>query len=141
MKKLTRKSSPGLRSFIALTMFLSGCAGALKPVEMPAEVAPPVSQATANCAAPSYASDMLVCTDVGLLKLDSALAERIAARSGPLADGIESDEVWFRRSRLCAFEENHRTCLLSAYCDRLAALNGLWPGGEPDLNRVGATCD
>ena len=38
--------------------------------------------------------------------------------------GRESDQDWFRRSRLCAFEADHRGCLRTAYCALIALLSG-----------------
>ena len=92
-------------------------------------VPPPPIQVTADCATPSYASDMLVCEDAGLRELDKSLAMRIAQRENTVAGptGNDSDQDWFRRSRLCAFESEHRECLVTAYCLRLALIDrGDW---------------
>jgi uncharacterized protein len=88
-------------------------------------VPPPPAQLTADCEAPTYASDMLVCVDAGLRELDLLLAMRIGQREESVADasGNESDQDWFRRSRLCAFETDHRECLVEAYCLRLALID------------------
>lgn len=86
-------------------------------------VPPPPTQVTADCEFPTYASDILVCDDDALLELDSALATRIAERTRQLPAGSENDEEWFRRSRLCAFETDHRDCLVTAYCQRVKALD------------------
>ncbi len=87
-------------------------------------VPPPVAQVTADCSAPVYASDILVCEDPGLRKLDSLLALRIAQTGN--TDGVSrgDDQDWFRRSRLCAFEPDQRDCLVSAYCLRLELVDG-----------------
>jgi len=83
---------------------------------------PPPAQLTADCTSPTYASDVLVCEDAGLRELDKSLARRIEqltqATANPSRD--ESDQEWFRRSRLCAFEAEQRECLVAAYCMRLA---------------------
>lgn len=84
---------------------------------------PPPPQVTADCKYPTYASDILVCEDGSLLELDSALATRIAERTRQLPAGYENDEEWFRLSRLCAFETDHRDCLVTAYCQRVKALD------------------
>jgi hypothetical protein len=57
--------------------------------------------------------------------LDAQLSELIAQRqeASPGAGSIEEDQDWFRRSRLCAFESDHRECLLTAYCLRLLLLD------------------
>lgn len=85
-------------------------------------VPPPPGQVSANCTNPTYASDVLVCEDEELLELDLAIAELIATRTEPLAPEIESDQDWFRRSRLCAVAEDHRACLLQAYRKRYALI-------------------
>lgn len=92
-------------------------------------VPPPPVQLTADCSAPTYASDQMVCADPGLRALDGLLAARIEARGEVAAeDGrADSDEDWFQRSRRCAFEADHRDCLLAAYCLRLALVGLLGP--------------
>ena len=87
---------------------------------------PPPAQVSANCIAPTYASDQLVCKDDELRELDHRLFERLSTQSGlrSTAADLDSDEDWFRRSRRCAFEAEHRECLLAAYCLRLALLAG-----------------
>lgn len=99
--------------FYLLIMFIPVAAGA---------VPPPPSQVTADCAAPTHASDMLVCEDAGLRELDRSLALRIEQRGDAEtgANAVESDLDWFSRSRLCAFEPEQRECLVAAYCLRLA---------------------
>jgi uncharacterized protein len=91
-----------------------------------AALPPPPLQVTANCDAPTYASDFLVCADADLLQLDTLLARLIAQRSGGPSERAaeESDHDWFRRSRMCAFEADHRECLRAAYCARIALLSG-----------------
>jgi uncharacterized protein len=99
--------------FCLLIMFFPALASAVPP--------PPV-QLTADCEAPTYASDLLVCEDAGLRELDRALGLRIEEReeSETGAGADEGDLDWFRRSRLCAFEPDQRECLVAAYCLRLA---------------------
>ena len=91
-----------------------------------AAVPPPPVQVTANCDAPTYASDFLVCKDVDLMQLDGLLARLIGQRNEGSSElvGRESDQDWFRRSRLCAFEADHRGCLRTAYCALIALLSG-----------------
>lgn len=88
-------------------------------------VPPPPVQVTADCAAPTYASDQLVCQDSELLELDRVLGGLIASRNATAAGSVtaESDEEWYRRSRMCAFEDDRRDCLLAAYCLRIAWLD------------------
>lgn len=69
---------------------------------------------------------MFTCEDMRLRELDSLLAKSIAQRKATLTSPAdpEGDQGWFRRSRLCAFEADHRACLLAAYCFRLSAIEG-----------------
>jgi uncharacterized protein len=89
-----------------------------------AALPPPLPQVTADCDQPTYASDMLVCADPELRKLDDSLAQRLSELSQAVERVTveEGDEDWFRRSRMCAFESNHRDCLLRAYCARIVLL-------------------
>jgi len=72
----------------------------------------------ADCNTPSYASDILVCNEVELLALDRLLLERIGNRRESAVDstGDLSAQDWSRHSRLCASEQDHRSCLLDATC-------------------------
>jgi uncharacterized protein len=102
-------------------------------------VPPPESQNTANCTTPVYASDTLVCEDAELSIIDRrltlAIASSVPAASSPLAL-MEPNEAWFKRSRLCAFKEAHRACLVTAYNERLAVL-----AAAASLSpRLSATC-
>ena len=101
-------------------------AGLLLFAAAAAPVPPPVEQLTANCAAPVYASDMLVCADAELAAADAALAAAVAARlTGDAGDAFRAEQAkWFRDSRRCAFEAAHRACLVEAYRARLAAIGG-----------------
>lgn len=88
-----------------------------------AAVPPPVQQRTADCSAPVYASDQLVCSDPALRALDARLASALAISPAPAAAGwVEGDNEWFRRRSLCAFQQAHRECLSEAYTDRLEVL-------------------
>jgi uncharacterized protein len=88
-----------------------------------APVAPPAEQFAADCAEPTYATDMLVCGDPGLRGLDAELA-RLWAEIGSSGDPAAADAqaTWFRERSRCAFEEDHRGCAEAAYRARIAAL-------------------
>lgn len=104
----------------------------------PAAVPPPVVQESANCVAPVYASDHLVCSDAALRRLDGRLVSAIAA--SPTVESspwFEANGEWFRRRSLCAFLEQHRQCLIEAYTDRLAILARLV---EPPQADAPASC-
>jgi uncharacterized protein len=84
-------------------------------------VPPPADKVSADCAAPVYASDQLVCADPALRSIDlryraelDALGE-IGSDPGAI---WESNVDWFRRRGQCAFLAIHRECLLAAYDDR-----------------------
>jgi uncharacterized protein YecT (DUF1311 family) len=101
-------------------------------VPWPAQaVPPPPSQVAANCEAPTYASDMLVCGDASLRALDRQLLAAYAAASARLAatdsEWIEPQEDWFKRRSRCAFSERHEDCLRAAYTERLEVLYALAP--------------
>lgn len=87
-------------------------------------VPPPITQMTADCVHPVYATDMLVCGDPELLALDNLLKSARAAT--PVADNdghlIEEQAAWFRRSRRCAFLTDHRACAVAAYGERLMVI-------------------
>lgn len=87
-----------------------------------APVPPPVEQATADCVHPVYATDMLVCGDAGLHRLDDRLREVWASspEEVPPARLLEARTDWFRRSRRCAFQVEHRACVAAAYEEALA---------------------
>lgn len=101
-------------------------------------VPPPPSQVAANCEAPTYASDMLVCGDASLRALDRQLIAAHAAASASLAatdsEWIEPQEDWFKRRSRCAFSERHADCLRAAYAERLDVLHALTiaPGRTAD---------
>jgi uncharacterized protein len=94
-----------------------------------AAVPPPPEQVGANCDAPTYASDMLVCDDAGLRALDARMREAWAGVdfASVVAPGawVEAQDAWFRRRSLCAFAERHADCLQAAYGERIAVLEAL----------------
>lgn len=85
---------------------------------------PPIEQLTADCKAPVYASDMMVCADAELAAADAALASLVEARLAADTGGSFRGEqaAWFRSSRRCAFEAAQRDCLVAAYSLRIAVL-------------------
>jgi uncharacterized protein len=96
-------------------MLATLAASAVQPIP------PPVDQVTADCVAPVYASDQLVCADPELKSIDLGYRTERDALGDPQLrpDAIwESDVDWFRRRGRCAFLTAHRECLLAAYGDR-----------------------
>lgn len=96
-------------------------------------VPPPVEQVQADCRAPTYATDMLVCGDYDLRSRDAEMGA-LTGRVGRTAlDGlepfIEPQAAWFRRRSRCAFETDHRQCAADAYEERTVVLLMLL---EPD---------
>lgn len=94
-----------------------------------AAVPPPLDQIAADCEAPTYASDVLVCADPDLLGLDARMRDAWAAVDfasvvAPEA-WVEAQGAWFRRRSLCAFAERHAGCLQAAYVERIAVLEAL----------------
>lgn len=88
-------------------------------------VPPSTEQMTADCAAPSYATDMLVCHDPDLLALDVELAtlwSQVSSGPGGGPAATAAQAAWFRERSLCAFEEDHRGCVDVAYRARIEAL-------------------
>jgi uncharacterized protein len=106
---------------LAALILLPGLAAATLP-----SIPPPIAQSAADCVSPVYASDHLVCADASLRALDQELAARLSqmrARPAIAKDAAwEGDTDWFRRSRRCAFEAQHRRCLVEAYGERLALI-------------------
>lgn len=92
-------------------------------VAQPAPVPPPIAQIQADCVRPQYASDTLVCGDAELAALDAEVA-RLATSAPVLAVAAvwEDQTALFRRRSLCAFEADHRGCLVAAYADRRSVL-------------------
>lgn len=91
-------------------------------------VPPPFELSGVNCRTPVYASDHLVCADPELRAIDAENAQN-SASIGVLAlsreSRVETDEAWFRRRGKCAFESDHRACLIDAYRDRALVLFAL----------------
>lgn len=88
----------------------------------PAAVPPPMPQQHAECTAPTYASDMLVCSNPMLLEMDGKLA-LLAAEPIPPEFAIEDQWDWFRRRSACAATSEHLACLSAAYAERIAILS------------------
>jgi uncharacterized protein len=90
---------------------------------------PPVEQTSANCAAPTYASDQFVCAHPELLELDRRMAGAQLASLRPKVESelplTEAQTAWFRRRSLCAMKKNQAACLTAAYQERIAVLEGL----------------
>jgi uncharacterized protein len=107
---------------LLLVMVLAGCSG-------PPAVPPPPGQSAANCGAPTYASDMLVCADPDLRALDARMRDALDALdlTSVVAPGawVEPQQDWFERRSLCAFSERHADCLREAYMERIAVLEAL----------------
>ncbi len=103
---------------------------------------PPVEQYSANCAALSYASDQLVCSDPNLLDLDrkmvAALADARTVAIEPVSPFIEPQAAWLRRRSLCAGQTGHRACLEAAYAERTAVLTSL--SGSTDQYGIPYIC-
>lgn len=94
-----------------------------------AAVPPPPEQVAANCEAPTYASDVLVCADSVLRMLDARMREAWAAVdfAGVVVKEawVEAQDAWFRRRSLCAFTARHADCLQAAYVERISVLEAL----------------
>jgi uncharacterized protein len=87
-------------------------------------VPPPVEQFTADCAAPVYASERLICSDSELLGTEAQIADLWRAAQPNWSPGpwLEQQEAWFRRRALCAFQTEHRACLQGANAERVRVL-------------------
>lgn len=85
-----------------------------------AAVPPPPEQETADCAAPVFATDQLVCSSPVLQERDRELAALLAAATLPFSPWIEPQRDWFLRRSRCAFVVNHAGCVSAAYDERLA---------------------
>jgi uncharacterized protein len=79
-------------------------------------------QLTADCSHPVYASDQLVCRNAELTRLDGDVVRLLAENAAPSGRWIESQDMWFRRSRMCAFQADHAACLAAAYSERIGLL-------------------
>ena len=113
---------------------------------------PPPKQGTADCESPTYASDVVVCSDAALLATDrdlrglyGTLREALEpGAAGALLDPLalfEPQEAWFRRLSLCAFAERQPDCLRAAYGERLRVLRALaLQQAQPSPEVVFAVC-
>ena len=112
-------------------------AAALLAVVSTQAVPPPLEQVVANCAAPVYATDQLVCGDAGLAQLDDAMGDLLGRwRPAPI-DGLapwrETQAEWFKRRSLCAFKTTHRQCVFDAYTERMEVLRALTAPAAPEV--------
>lgn len=110
-----------------------------------AAVSPPPEQFAANCDAPTYASDRLVCGDPSLRALDARLREAWAAVDfdAVVVPGawVEGQAAWFRRRSRCAFAEPQAECLRALYGERIAVLEVLrLVASRPPRPSVRAVC-
>lgn len=128
----------GRQLLLANTSLLAALA-APSLAQSPSAVPPPVEQVSADCSRPQYASDRLVCDDPDLRALDADVA-RLGRVEPRLADGAvwEGQSAWFRRRAQCAFQAEHRSCLIAAYTDRRAVLEAAHSVGERALRCDGA---
>jgi uncharacterized protein len=108
------------RSGQALLVIIALWCGAQTPMAQP--VPSPVSQVSADCAFPVYATDMLVCADPVLRGLDAEMLELWNQVAAVHKRWQAEQEAWFRRRSLCAFDPDHRACAMTAYRERIIAL-------------------
>jgi uncharacterized protein len=90
-----------------------------------AAVPPPIDQVSADCTAPTYTTDQLVCADPALRAHDDELARlwAHAEATGRLGASVQEAQAdWFRQRRLRALREDHRACADAAYRARIAEL-------------------
>jgi uncharacterized protein len=90
-----------------------------------AAVPQPIDQVSADCTAPTYATDLLVCADPALRALDDELARlwAHAEATRPVGASVQEAQAdWFRQRSLCALREDHRACAEAAYRARIAEL-------------------
>ncbi len=111
----------------------------------PSAIPPPPYQRTADCTAPTYATDALVCGDTTLLETDWQLVRLYdaAETTGLRIEGAltESSTEWLRRRSRCAFSPNHRACVVAAYRERMSVVQALLAaraGTAPLTVRCGA---
>jgi hypothetical protein len=110
-----------LAAFVAL----GACAAPRQDAALDASTAPFRQPLAANCDAPIYAIDRLVCADSDLLALDRAIGGRLAQAIPAPSPMIEDQAAWFRRRTLCAFQSDALACARLAYRERLAVLDAL----------------
>jgi len=129
---------------LCLLDVLAGCAVPEVAARPPA-VPPPPGQIAANCASPTYASDVLVCADSQLLALDARMLDAASsldfARVLAPDAWVEDQQQWFERRSLCAFSERHAECLRDAYIERISVLEALrWVASRPSRQGTGSVC-
>jgi uncharacterized protein len=98
-------------------------------------VPPPVAQVSADCTAPVYATDLLVCSDPALRALDAQMLRLwVMAEGRHRLDDAEraAQAEWFHNRSLCAFEADHHACAVAAYQSQISALLALL---DAKLNR------
>lgn len=144
--------------FVGLHVLLAVSSLGLEPEASPpvAPVPPPVEQVAANCEKPSYATDVLVCSNAELRALDArmrqaylAVAQNLDAVKSPY---FEAQPLWLRRRSMCAFQEQHTACVKAAYAERLSILDAVavtrvatrqyscnGPRGKPGLSATRTT--
>jgi uncharacterized protein len=120
---------------------LFGLGASLMAATPSPSIPPPSVQLTADCRNSVYASDQFVCSDAELRMLDSQLADTIARFDSEVStapDVIWEDHfAWLRRRSLCAFQVEHRKCLIDAYSSRQTLLEG---GMIPPLSTEAMRC-
>lgn len=99
-------------------------------------IPPPVEQFQANCTAPTYATDMLVCGDPELKARDAEMGALLAQAGEAPVEGraplLEPQADWLKRRSLCAMKANGRQCTVQAYNERIAILREmLAPANQP----------
>lgn len=85
-------------------------------------VPPPVAQIQANCMAPVYASDQLICSDPELADRERQIADLYHRSDLSTSVWLEPQTDWFKRRALCAFQDRHRACISEANAERLTVL-------------------
>jgi uncharacterized protein len=124
-----RSPAEGANAAVCLLgLLLVGCASS-EVNRSPPAVPPPLGQYAANCDSPTYASDVLACSDPLLRALDARMLDAwstldLASVLAPDA-WVEEQQEWFKRRSLCAFRERHADCLRDAYIERIAVLEAL----------------
>jgi len=122
---------------LVLAALAVGGGAAVASTAQVAPVPPPAEQQTADCTAPVFATDQLVCSDPDLRALDTQLAEALARATEPVSKWIEPQGQWFLRRSRCAFSEDHAGCAEAAYRERLS----LFHPPDPDARLLQARCD
>lgn len=106
----------------AIVLVLALTAGGTTPQTVP----PPGEQISADCALPVYATDRLVCSDSALRALDARMLRlwrmSEARHRSDAAAILDSQLAWFRSRSLCAFETDHRACVIATYRNRIEIL-------------------